>query len=163
MRAVKCLGYVGLSTVGVFLSLACHANPLERLLDKKWSLGDLKCDLNGGAYTVYSEEAVGGSTFYAGGKPTGSSQPQWHRYTVLDKDTVRYERRIYADNNSMMVQSLGSPATLVAKDIQIIKLEGNEKLSKKTEITSLDLTWVLKNRKPKYVTKLETSSSRLCP
>ena len=45
-----------------------YSNPLDKLFDKKWSLGGLPCNFKGGAYSRYSPEIAGGSDFFSNGK-----------------------------------------------------------------------------------------------
>ena len=140
-----------------------HADPLETLFNKKWSLGSMACDFKGGVYQEYSPKIAGGNHFYMNGKINNSDQKQWFRFRVLDDRTIRYERRIYAENNGLMVQMLGSPTALVSKTISIIKIESETMMSTKSKVYRLDIKSLKPHKAPKFDVSTSRSSNTLCP
>ncbi|MDA9164626.1 hypothetical protein N9O66_01585 [Alphaproteobacteria bacterium] len=139
-----------------------YSNPLDKLFDKKWSLGGLPCNFKGGAYSRYSPEIAGGSDFFSNGKFNNSDQLQWFRYFALDKNTIKYERRIYADNNRLMVQMLGSPTALVSKTITKITFINDTKIKLETTVHRLDLKLSNTKKLSKLIAKKSESTSTLC-
>ena len=138
------------------------SSPLEKLFDKKWSLGGLPCNFKGEAYNRYSPEIAGGSDFFSNGKFNNSDQLQWFRYFILDENTIKYERRIYADNNRLMVQMLGSPTALVGKTITKITFINDTKIELETTVHRVDLKLSNKNNLTKFNAKKSQSTSTLC-
>jgi len=138
------------------------SSPLEKLFDKKWSLGGLPCNFKGGVYNRYSPEIAGGSDFFSNGKFNNSDQLQWFRYFALDENTIKYERRIYADNNRLMVQMLGSPTALVGKTITKITFINDTKIELETTVHRVDLKLSNKNNLTKFNAKKSQSTSTLC-
>ena len=151
-------------TLIVFLTLnnQSFSNPLDKLFDKKWSLGGLPCNFNGGAYNRYSPQIEGGSDYYSNGKFNNSNQLQWFRYSALDENTIKYERRIYADNNRLMVQMLGSPTALVGKTITKITFINDTKIKLETTVHRLDLKLSNTKKLSKLIAKKSESTSTLC-
>ena len=138
------------------------SNPLDKLFDKKWSLGGLPCNFKDGAYNRYSPEIAGGSDFFSNGKFNNSDQLQWFRYFALDKNTIKYERRIYADNNRLMVQMLGSPTALVSKTITKITFINDTKIKLETTVHRLNLKLSNTKKLSKLIAKKSESTSTLC-
>lgn len=138
------------------------SNPLDKLFDKKWSLGGLPCNFKDGAYNRYSPEIAGGSDFFSNGKFNNSDQLQWFRYSALDKNTIKYERRIYADNNRLMVQILGSPTALISKTITNIIFINDKKIKIDSEVYRIDLKLSKKNKLSKFNVTKSQGTSFLC-
>jgi hypothetical protein len=138
------------------------SNPLDKLFDKNWSMGGLSCNFKGGYYNIYSSKIAGGSEFFANGKFNNSSQLQWFRYSVLDENTIKYERRIYADNNRLMVQILGSPTALISKTITNIIFINDKKIKIDSEVYRIDLKLSKKNKLSKFNVTKSQGTSFLC-
>lgn len=73
-------------------------NAMSYVMNKKWSLREMNCELRGGAYQVFSDAYPGGYAFFAGGKPAVSNAPQEYQYDEISKTQFVLQQRIGANN-----------------------------------------------------------------
>lgn len=136
---------------------------VNKVLNKKWSLGDLPCNLNGGTYTIYTDQPPSGVLEYLGGNKNQSEQKQDFEYRTSNTEANVLFRRhtIYADGNKFVMQQVGDPNTVVSEVIEKITLQANTKLMITREIKQIDFDKMLAG-KISYNVKTENSSKNLC-
>lgn len=88
-------------------------NAMLYVMNKKWSLDDMNCRLNGGAYQVFSNAYPGGYAFFSAGKPVVSDAPQEYQYREIGKTQFVLQQRIGANN--FVANQLGNPNALAAE------------------------------------------------
>jgi hypothetical protein len=79
---------------------------VSKVMNKKWSFGDLPCNLNGGTYTIYTNQPPSGVVEYLGGNKNQSEQKQDFEYRTSNTEANVLLRRhtIYADGNKFVMQ-----------------------------------------------------------
>jgi hypothetical protein len=153
------LTLVSLSLLAV--GSVAHADTFAEITKSKWSVGNLPCNLNGGAYTQYGNQYKTGSLFTAGGKPNATSQRTWHEFTKNADGSVTLDYKIYADGNRLMEQMTGSRNTVVGGGKTTMRVKGNT-LYKSAIIVRIDLDALLNRQGVKYKTTREDTTSTRC-
>ena len=136
---------------------------LSVLANKKWSLGDLPCNLNGGTYTIYTNLPPSGASEYLGGRTYQSEQMQDFelRASATEKNIFFRRHTVYAKGNKLVTEQVGDPNTIVSEVKEKITLQGDRKLILNIEIRQIDFNKMLSGRVA-YTTKLESSHKNLC-
>ena len=142
------------------VSQSSNANALAYVLNKKWSLGNMSCALNGGAYQVYTRNAPMGFVFYAGGKPTISQNPQEYQFIEKNNNEFTHIGRIGA--NDFVRRQLRVSNILTAEIKTDVKLVSPNRIEYKKTIKQLNFDAML-NGKVAYDIKNETGYGNLCP
>lgn len=137
-----------------------NVNALAYVLNKKWSLGDMSCALNGGAYQVYTRNAPMGFVFYAGGKPTISQNPQEYQFIEKNNNEFTHIGRIGA--NDFVRRQLRVANILTAEIKTDVKLVSPNRIEYRKTIKQLNFDAML-NGKVAYDIKNETGYGNLCP
>jgi hypothetical protein len=135
----------------------------KKLFNKKWSLEDLPCNLNGGTYTIYSNQGPSGATQYLAGKKNESDQRQDFEFRTsnTEKNAIFRRHTIYAGGNKFVMQHVSDPNTVVMEMVEKITFQGNKKIAITREIKQIDFDQMLAG-KIAYSTKQEDSFSNLC-
>jgi hypothetical protein len=134
-------------------------NALEYVLDKKWSLGDMNCNLNGGAYQVYSRSFPMGYAFYAGGKPQISDNPQ--EFQFIEKSVSEFTHTSKVGANNFVRSQLRSGNVITAEVTTDIKLVNPKKIEYKKSIRMINFDAMM-NGRLQYDNKNETGFGYLC-
>lgn len=150
---------ISLSVIGMFAT--AQADTFTELTRSKWSIGNLPCNLNGGAYTQYGDKYKTGSLFTSGGKPNATSQKTWHEFTENADGSVTLDYKIFADGNRLMEQMTGSRNTVVGGGKTTMLVRGNT-LYKSAIIVRLDLDALLNRQGVKYKSSTEETTSTRC-
>jgi uncharacterized protein len=135
-------------------------NALAYVMNKKWSLGNLSCSLNGGAYQVYTRNAPLGYVFYAGGKPNISNNPQEFQFFEKNNNEFTHIGKIGA--NDFVRRQLRIANVLTAEIRTDVKLVSPNKIEYRKTIRQINFDAML-NGKVLYDTKNETGFGNLCP
>ena len=139
-----------------------YSNPLDKLFDKKWCLDGFPPLLKGSVYEIYSPKIAGGSVVFYNGKLNYIKTLQWFRFSALEENKIKYERRLYAHYDKLMLPMLGSPTALTGKTIKIITFESDTKIKLETEVHRIDFKLSNKNNLTKFNAKKSQSTSILC-
>lgn len=137
-----------------------NINALSYVMNKRWSLGDLSCGLNGGAYQVYTRNAPLGYVFYAGGKSTASDSPQEFQFIERNSNEFTHIGKIGA-NDFVRGQLRGANVMTaeIRTDVRLVNLKKIEyrKIIKQINFDALMKGDIL------YDTQSETGYGNLCP
>jgi uncharacterized protein len=134
-------------------------NALAYVLNKKWSLGDMSCALNGGAYQVYSRNFPMGYAFYAGGKPTISNNPQEYQFVEKNNNEFTHTARIGAND---FVRGQLRVANILTAEIRTdVRLVNLNKIEYRKTIKQLNFDAMM-NGRVLYDIKNETGYGNLC-
>ncbi len=136
------------------------ANALPYVLDKKWSLGDLPCDLNGGAYQVFSRTIPEGYVFHAGGKPQLGEVMSTSRFEPSASNHFVLEQHFYA--NDLVARSLNDRNALSATVLWIVTLTSPTRIDYVKRIQQLNMDAMLRGVQAYDVTN-ESGHGILCP
>ena len=135
----------------------------EFLFNKKWSNGDIPCNLNGGDYYVYSNnEPSGAQTVIRGKKIPDSKQMQDFSFDVEDEKNIIYVREIRAKGNDLMVKLTGNPYTFVGKTVIRITIKSPDRIEYRGVDHMIDLDNLLKTGKVSYESKNISGYRTLC-
>ena len=130
---------------------------LENVIDKKWSIGQLPCDLNGGAYQVFDQRR--GLILIAGGQEqVGGARTE---FEYIDKGATQfsYNQKYYA--NDMAAKLLGdAKAVTMMIEIQVNQLATN-KIHLQKKITQLNFEKLINGVKD-YEVQVEEVENTLC-
>ena len=134
-------------------------NALAYVLDKKWSLGDTNCNLNGGAYQVFSRNFPMGYAFHAGGKAMISDNPQEYQFTETSNTEFTHVGRVGA--NDIVRRQLGVRNVLTQEVTMEVKLVNPKKIEYKKAIKQINFD-ALMNSRLQYDYKNESGFGYLC-
>ena len=135
-------------------------NALDYVLDKKWSMGDMNCNLNGGAYHVYSRSFPMGYAFYAGGKPQISDNPQ--EYEFISKGESEFAHISRVGSNDLVKRMLRTNNNVLTAEVTTdVKLIGAKKIEYKKSIRMINFDAMM-NGRLQYDNKNETGFGYLC-
>lgn len=135
-------------------------NALNFVLDKKWSVGDINCTLNGGSYMVYTKDR--GLVQTAGGKEqkAGSdAAPMTFEYVDVSSAGFTYKQTYYA--NDMVGRLLNEPKAISAQLEKRITLSDNNKITYHNKIKQLNFDKLMKGIK-EYEVNEEDGFGNLC-
>jgi hypothetical protein len=135
----------------------------RKIFNKKWSLSDLPCNLNGGTYTIYTNQPPSGETTYLAGKINRSEQRQDFEFRISDteKNVLFRIHTIFADGNKFVMQQVGNPNTVVTEIVEKITLQNNNKIIINRELRQLYFDQILAG-KIAYAKKNENTYKNLC-
>lgn len=134
-------------------------NALAFVMNKKWSLEELSCDLNGGTYQVFTRNAPLGYVFFAGGQSTQSNNPQAFQFIEKNSNEFTHIGKIGANET---VRSLLRSSDIVVAEIRTdVKLVNPKKIEYKKTIKQIDFDLLMKGR-VLYNTVHETGFGNLC-
>jgi hypothetical protein len=135
----------------------------QEIFNKKWSLSDLPCNLNGGTYTIYTNQPPSGETTYLAGKINRSEQRQDFEFRISDteKNVLFRTHTIFADGNKFVMQRVGNPNTVVTEIVEKITLQNSNKIVINRELRQLDFDQMLEG-KIAYTKKTENTYKNLC-
>jgi hypothetical protein len=135
----------------------------QKIFNKKWSLSNLPCDLNGGTYTIYTNQPPTGATEYLAGKKNQSDQKQTFEFRTSDteKNVLFRFHTIYAEGNKFVMQQVGDPTTIVSEVVEKITLQNNQKIIIERELRQIDFDQMLAG-KVAYTKKNENTFKNLC-
>lgn len=91
---------------------------LNHVFSKKWQVAGLPCNLNGGAYQIFSRKLKVGWNMAAGGKllkQTGNNAR--FSFEVLNERTFRHVMTIYAGGNRLVTRALGNPNARISYSV----------------------------------------------
>jgi hypothetical protein len=134
-------------------------NALAYVLDKKWSLGDTNCNLNGGAYQVFSRNFPMGYAFHAGGKAMVSDSPQEYQFIETSNTEFTHVGRVGA--NDLIRRQLGVRNVLAQEVTTEVKLVNSKKIEYKKAIKGVNFD-ALMNGRLQYDYKNEAGFGHLC-
>ena len=135
----------------------------RKIFNKKWSLSDLPCNLNGGTYTIYTNQPPTGATEYLAGKKNQSEQRQDFEFRTsnTEKNVLFRIHTIYADGNKFVMQQVGDPNTVVSEVVEKITLQSDQKILITRELKQIDFDQMMAGRVA-YTTKTENTFKNLC-
>lgn len=135
-------------------------NALAYVLNKKWSLDNMSCALNGGAYQVYTRNAPMGYVFYSGGKPNISNNPQEYQFIEKNNNEFTHIGRIGAND---FVRSQLRTANILTAEIRTeVKLVSPKRIEYRKTIKQINFDAMMKG-KVLYDIQNETGFGNLCP
>ena len=130
---------------------------LENIIDKKWSIGALPCDLNGGAFQVFDRRR--GLILITGGQEQVGTAPTEFEYIDKGATQFSYSQKYFA--NDMAAKFLGDSKAVTAMiEIQVNQL-GKNKIHLQKKITQLNFEKLLNGIKD-YEVQLEEGENMLC-
>jgi hypothetical protein len=141
-------------------SSSATQSALEYVQEKKWSVGDLPCDLNGGSYLVYTKDR--GLIQTAAGKeavPQNDSAPITFEYLPLTPKSFTYKQTVYA--NAMVGQLLKDPKAVTAEVEEQITLVNENKITYINKVKEINFDKLMKGIKAYDITE-ERGESNLC-
>lgn len=139
------------------------ARRIEGLLfNKRWSIGSIPCNLNGGAHITYTNRAPAGATLILGGRLSQSEQRQSFSFNFIDDRTVEYRHDIFADGNAFVMRLVRDPNVLVSSSVSRITILSPSRIEYRNTIRSIDFDQMLKGN-VRYQTKDEEGARTLCP
>ena len=139
------------------------ARRIEGLLfNKRWSIGNIACNLNGGAHITYTNRAPAGATLILGGNLSQSEQRQSFSYNFIDERTVEYRHDIFADGNAFVMRLVRDPNVLVSSSVSRITIVSPSRIEYRNSIRSIDFDQMLKGN-VRYQMKNEEGARTLCP
>lgn len=133
---------------------------LEYVQDKKWSVANLPCDLNGGTYLVYTKDRGLIQTAY--GKevaPPSDSAPMTFEYLPITPKSFTYKQTFYA--NAMVSQLLKEPKAVTAEVEKQITLVDENKITFINKVKQINFDKLMKGIKSYDITE-ERGESNLC-
>lgn len=132
---------------------------LEYILDKKWSIESTNCNLNGGAYQMYSRSFPSGYALYAGGKPQIQDAPQEYDFIENGTNAFTYTSKVGANNYIKRQFRIGNILTSEVKtEVQLVN---SKKIEYKMVSRSLDYS-ALMNGRVAYKDEAKTGYGYLC-
>jgi hypothetical protein len=110
------------------------ASALNYVLEKKWSMENVPCSLNGGAFFEFRRDI--GEEFTAGGKSTLTKDAAPRKFEYIDKGSKSFTYKEISYANDTVTRFLGEPNAITAEremevtlvEPQIIKV--NSKITK---------------------------------
>lgn len=136
---------------------------LERVIGKKWSFGNLACNLNGGAYTIFDPAAKTGVRRVIAGKfQQETPQRAEYRYEIIGLNKFIFFEKIYSTGNNMVERYIGSGVEVLSRATEYT-LEGERSLSYKTTSNlQLKIDEMFKGNVVYEQGKLEAGTDFLC-
>lgn len=134
----------------------------KTIFDRKWSLDNLPCNLNGGAYVIYTNRAPSGEALTLAGKLNQSSQRQDFEFRMIDESTIEHSHVIYADGNPAVIKFVRDPNTVVSKKLSRIRMVSSNRLEYENTISTIDVDAMF-NGNIRYQRKSESGYRLLCP
>ena len=131
----------------------------DYVMNRRWSLGALPCETNGGAYQVYSRNFPAGYAFYAGGKPNLGQTRQDYSFKEVSSSEFVHTARFYA--NEMVARQLGNPNIISGEVITNVRLVSPNRIEYSKRIKQLNFD-ALMNGQMAYETKNESGYGLLC-
>ena len=140
-------------------------NALDYVIGKKWSIGSLNCDLNGGAFTIYTRESPG-IIPVTGGKFPENNNKRYQReepsFSNISEKGFTLIQRFYAEGNPVMLSMVkGDPNVLTAEDIREIEIVSPTKIKVTDRYKQIDWN-LLSKGEIGYTVKVSTSEDILC-
>jgi len=130
---------------------------LQTVMGKRWSIGEMPCTLNGGAYDTFTRDR--GVVFTAGGKEqTGQARS---RFEYLDQGAERFTYTQQFLANDMVGRQLGDPNAVSAAIETVYSRVSPNKISFTKKITQLNFDALMKGEK-KYDRTTESGHKLLC-
>jgi len=130
---------------------------LEKIIDKKWSIGELPCDLNGGAFQVFDRHR--GLILITGGQEQVGSAPTEFEYIDKGATQFSYSQKYYA--NDMAAKFLGDSKAVTAMIEIQVNQSGKNKIHLQKKITQINFEKLLKGIKD-YEVQVEEAENTLC-
>lgn len=134
-------------------------NAISYVMNKKWSLGEMNCRLNGGAYQVFSNAYPGGYAFFSAGKPAVSDAPQEYQYREISKTQFVLQQRIGANN--FVANQLRNPNALAAEVTMEVTLVSPTRIEYKKFFRKLNWDAMMKGQ-AEYENQEENGFGLLC-
>lgn len=132
---------------------------LEYVLDKKWSMGNINCNYNGGSYEIYSRKYPMGHMMYFNGEPATTDSPQEFEFQEKGPTNFTYIGRMGVGVNKIF--KIQDPNQLAAEDVVEITLTSPERIDYVKTIKMLNFDAAVAGQ-IKYDIKKETGYSILC-
>ena len=133
----------------------------DLLLNKRWSIGELPCNLNGGAYIIYTNRGPSGDNLVLAGKLNQSEQKQEYSYTFIDANTVEYRHNIYSGGNAFVMNMLRDPDVLMSGKVSRITIVSPTRIEYRNTLRTIDFDQMLKGN-VRHQTKEESGFRTLC-
>jgi hypothetical protein len=144
------------------LGACSNSDPKDALayvLDKKWTLENLPCDLNGGVYQIFSRSTPAGYVFHAGGRPQLGEARSSSRFETKAPNQFVLEQHFYA--NDLVSRSLSNSNALSASTIWIVTLTSPTRIDYVKRIQQLNFQAMLGGVQA-YDINVETGYGLLC-
>ena len=126
-------------------------------MGKRWSIGELPCSTNGGAYDTFTRDR--GVVFTAGGKEQVGQARSRFEYQDQGPDRFAYSQQYLA--NDMVARQLGDSNAVTALIETVYSRVSPNKISFTKQITQLNFDALMKGVK-KYDRTTESGSKTLC-
>lgn len=133
------------------------ASLLQTVMGKRWSIGELPCSTNGGAYDTFTRDR--GVVFTAGGKEQVGQARSRFEYQDQGPDRFAYSQQYLA--NDMVARQLGDSNAVTALIETVYSRVSPNKISFTKQITQLNFDALMKGVK-KYDRTTESGSKTLC-
>jgi len=138
-------------------------DPLEYILEKKWSLWNTKCDPLRETYMVFSKDEPFGFYVFMHNKKQMGNQTAEHQYKIISNNSIYRIGRIYLRGNNMLESLVNDPDQTYATEQETkITLITPRKIKIESTNKSIDLEKLLKSRQIGYEEKFSTATSELC-
>lgn len=139
------------------------SNLLNYVFSKKWSIGEIPCNSNGGTYTELTDKNNTGEIITMNGKAMSESDQKYkYSFEVTGNNSFTYKLTTYARGNSLMESITKNPDTVVQSYIGRYQLVSPNKLISKGEYKDINMDNLLNEGKVSYDTKIEEAISTLC-
>jgi len=133
----------------------------DLLLNKRWSIGELPCNLNGGAHITYTNRGPSGDNLVLAGKLNQSEQKQEYSFTFIDEKTVEYRHNIYSGGNAFVMNMLRDPNVLMSGKVSRITIVSPTRIEYRNTLRTIDFDQMLKGN-VRHQTKEESGFRTLC-
>ena len=138
-------------------------NLLQYVFSKKWSLDDIACNRNGGAYVEFNDNDPWGEILTANGKANSSKQKATHQFIVTGDNSFTLQLTIYNNGNKTMEDLMNGNDQIVGKFTKTYRLVSPNKLEFNSQHEMIDLDTLLKNGSIRYDYKTEQGFRNRCP
>lgn len=135
-------------------------NVIDYVVEKRWSIGQLNCNLNGGAYRIFSRnDGLLSVTNGVRGKGPG---PNNFQYFTLSKDTFQYVTATLAGENPYMANMGLNPQTPTAVTNFVVTLVNNNRIQYTLTQKLIDIAALSQQNSVQYKTSTENGFGTLC-
>ena len=135
-------------------------NVIDYVLEKRWSIGQFDCNLNGGAYRIFSRnDGLVAVTNGVRGKGPG---PNNFQYFSLSSDTFQYVTATLVGENPYMASMGLNPQTPTAVSTFIVRLVNNNRIEHRLTQKIIDIAALSHQNSLQYTTTTENGSGTLC-
>ncbi len=135
-------------------------NVIDYVVEKRWSIGQINCNLNGGAYRIFSRnDGLLSVTNGVRGKGPG---PNNFEYFTLSKDTFQYVTATLAGENPHMANMGLNPQTPTAVTNFVVTLVNNNRIQYTVTQKLIDIAALSQQNSVQYKISTENGFGTLC-